>query len=472
MMNTYPHSIARAIQRPSHTPLARRIVFALLKILAGVLIAIIALPVPLLFVNTSVPLYISIPLALADLGLVVALFRFERTPLALSAFILGVIAVSLLAIWMSQVFATTPPITDARGKPLPNSIAPDLDFTTEAAKVDMPMYFLVGRRDVNAMASLVERYYSLLDAPHKELIWLDSAHGAGPDEILDAMVNRVLPQTHPEAPALTGPTNGPSDAREVEAFLDELMPTQLRENHIAGAAVAVVKDGQLLFSKGYGYADLESRRPATDRTLFRTDSTGKLFVWTAVMQLVEPQLLRLADGALNAHGDLVFDVDEQDRVSRLFVANNPYRAYEKVTWYEAVDVQRIWLVLCILLFLSLLIAVPLAGLVRWISPTTGIATSNLGQWLLAGACLLALVFLLGLALTLKEALLYGVTPALIGVLTLPILALVLAAASLFFVRNGWDAMGMVARLHYAAILVAMIAYGWWLYEWNLLGFRF
>jgi pimeloyl-ACP methyl ester carboxylesterase len=73
----------------------------------------------------------------------------------------------------------------------------DLDFTTQAAKVDVPMYFLVGRRDVNAMASLVERYYSVLDAPHKELIWLDSGHGAGPDEILDAMVNHVLVTSAP-----------------------------------------------------------------------------------------------------------------------------------------------------------------------------------------------------------------------------------------------------------------------------------
>lgn len=73
----------------------------------------------------------------------------------------------------------------------------DLDFTTQAAKVDVPMYFLVGRQDVNAVAALVDRYYSVLDAPHKELIWLDSGHGAGADEILDAMVNRVLVTSAP-----------------------------------------------------------------------------------------------------------------------------------------------------------------------------------------------------------------------------------------------------------------------------------
>ncbi len=64
-----------------------------------------------------------------------------------------------------------------------------------AARLDVPIYFIVGRHDVNAMASLVERYYNVLQAPHKELIWLDSGHGATAEEILDVMVNHVLEQT-------------------------------------------------------------------------------------------------------------------------------------------------------------------------------------------------------------------------------------------------------------------------------------
>jgi hypothetical protein len=59
------------------------------------------------------------------------------------------------------------------------------------------VYFLVGRHDVNAMAPLVERYYNQLEAPHKELIWLDSGHGAGPEELLDAFVNHVLVASGP-----------------------------------------------------------------------------------------------------------------------------------------------------------------------------------------------------------------------------------------------------------------------------------
>ncbi len=62
-------------------------------------------------------------LALADLGLVAALFRFERTWKVISAAFAGFVVVALLAIWLSQATASTPPITDANGNPIPGSIA-------------------------------------------------------------------------------------------------------------------------------------------------------------------------------------------------------------------------------------------------------------------------------------------------------------------------------------------------------------
>lgn len=75
---------------------------------------------------------------------------------------------------------------------------------------------------------------------------------------------------------------------DVEAFLDGLVPTELKADDIAGAVVAVVKDGEPLFSKGYGYADVTKKTPVTtDGTLFRPGSISKLFTWTSVMQQVE-----------------------------------------------------------------------------------------------------------------------------------------------------------------------------------------
>src|SRR5688500_3000010 len=54
---------------------------------------------------------------------------------------------------------------------------------------------------------------------------------------------------------------GPSDPAELEAFLDDYFGSKMAEYHIAGAAVSIVKDGKLFFSKGYGYADLEKSIP-------------------------------------------------------------------------------------------------------------------------------------------------------------------------------------------------------------------
>ena len=81
---------------------------------------------------------------------------------------------------------------------------------------------------------------------------------------------------------------------DVSAFLDGIMPLQLAREDIAGAVVLVVKDGKVLFAKGYGYADVGKKIPVTpDGTLFRPGSVSKLFTWTAVMQLVEQGKLDL-----------------------------------------------------------------------------------------------------------------------------------------------------------------------------------
>jgi CubicO group peptidase (beta-lactamase class C family) len=83
-------------------------------------------------------------------------------------------------------------------------------------------------------------------------------------------------------------------ATDVEAFLDGVMPLQLAREDIAGAVIAVVKDGKLLFAKGYGYSDVEKKIPVSpDGTLFRPGSISKLFTWTAVMQQVEQGKLDL-----------------------------------------------------------------------------------------------------------------------------------------------------------------------------------
>jgi len=87
---------------------------------------------------------------------------------------------------------------------------------------------------------------------------------------------------------------GPMDPAELETFLDGLLTAQMEASHIAGAAIVVVKDGEIFFTKGYGYADVEKKKPVSpDDTLFRPGSVSKLFTWTAVMQLYEQGKLDL-----------------------------------------------------------------------------------------------------------------------------------------------------------------------------------
>ncbi|NIU59138.1 MAG: serine hydrolase, partial [Phycisphaerae bacterium] len=66
---------------------------------------------------------------------------------------------------------------------------------------------------------------------------------------------------------------------------------------------SVVKDGELFFAKGYGYADLEKDIPVDpEQTIFSIGSVGKTFTWTAVMQLVEQGKLDL-DADVNTYLD-------------------------------------------------------------------------------------------------------------------------------------------------------------------------
>jgi CubicO group peptidase (beta-lactamase class C family) len=88
------------------------------------------------------------------------------------------------------------------------------------------------------------------------------------------------PAAAPPAPELT--------RADLEAWLDGFMGYSLPRSDIAGAIVVVVKDGQVLLQKGYGYSDVETKAPVDpEQTLFRPGSISKLFTWTAVMQQVE-----------------------------------------------------------------------------------------------------------------------------------------------------------------------------------------
>ena len=84
------------------------------------------------------------------------------------------------------------------------------------------------------------------------------------------------------------------------------MAAQFRDHQLAGMTFALVKDGELVFSKGYGYADIGEKTPVDPAIhLFRPGSVSKLFTWTAVMQLVE-------QGKLDLNTDVGEYIDQFD----------------------------------------------------------------------------------------------------------------------------------------------------------------
>jgi CubicO group peptidase (beta-lactamase class C family) len=111
--------------------------------------------------------------------------------------------------------------------------------------------------------------------------------------------------TEVSQPQATGTTSPAAQltAADINVWLDGLLPYALENTDVAGASVAVIKDGEILTARGFGYADTATRTPVDPvKTLFRPGSVSKLFTWTAVMQLVEQGKLDL-DADINRYLD-------------------------------------------------------------------------------------------------------------------------------------------------------------------------
>jgi len=106
-----------------HGSVAGKLLAVLLWILAAIVILFAVAAITLLLVATSVPTPISLTLAVAEILLVVALFSFRHSALRTAGVLIAIALIPVLAVWLSQVFATTPPILDDTGEPMPGSIA-------------------------------------------------------------------------------------------------------------------------------------------------------------------------------------------------------------------------------------------------------------------------------------------------------------------------------------------------------------
>jgi CubicO group peptidase (beta-lactamase class C family) len=80
---------------------------------------------------------------------------------------------------------------------------------------------------------------------------------------------------------------------DLAARLDQIATSELARQHLPGIAVAAVRDGQIVYAKGFGVASVESKAPVTADTLFRAGQSTKMFVALAAVMLSEQGRLRL-----------------------------------------------------------------------------------------------------------------------------------------------------------------------------------
>lgn len=77
--------------------------------------------------------------------------------------------------------------------------------------------------------------------------------------------------------------------------IDQYIESQMSARHIPGLALLVIRDGQIIKARGYGFANLEHKVPVRPETVFQSGSMGKQFTATAVMMLVEEGRIGLDD---------------------------------------------------------------------------------------------------------------------------------------------------------------------------------
>jgi CubicO group peptidase (beta-lactamase class C family) len=77
--------------------------------------------------------------------------------------------------------------------------------------------------------------------------------------------------------------------------IDDYVSGQMRQLHIAGLSLAIVRDGRVIKAQGYGFANLELKAQATKETVYEIGSNTKQFTAAAIMMLVEDGKVRLDD---------------------------------------------------------------------------------------------------------------------------------------------------------------------------------
>src|SRR5258705_13475415 len=77
--------------------------------------------------------------------------------------------------------------------------------------------------------------------------------------------------------------------------IDDIVKAEMAQQHIPGVAIAVMKDGKIVRSGGYGVASMELSVPVTPQTVFKIGSVSKQFLASGLMILMQDGKIKLDD---------------------------------------------------------------------------------------------------------------------------------------------------------------------------------
>jgi len=131
-------------------------------------------------------------------------------------------------------------------------------------------------------------------------------------------------------------------AHEMETFLDAIIRLKMHDYKIPGATLSVVHNNKLIISKGYGFSDKKKRvKVDPERTLFRIASISKLFVWTAVMQLVEQGKIDLDTDINNYLKDFKIPATFPEAITMKALMNHSAGFEDKILNLFSYDVKTV-----------------------------------------------------------------------------------------------------------------------------------
>ena len=87
----------------------------------------------------------------------------------------------------------------------------------------------------------------------------------------------------------------PASAQLSSRKIDSLVADALVKFKVAGASVAVVKDGKVIHQKGYGVISVATKKPVNEYTNFQIASNSKAFTTAALSILVDEGKLKWTD---------------------------------------------------------------------------------------------------------------------------------------------------------------------------------